>query len=189
MSGDAFLDRCGVDLEEAFFKKQNLELLKQIQERVARENQEELLATVTGIQDKAILGHLVELGVTGDKAAVMAMMPLVHVAWCDGSLAPNERDAIMKAAAESGIQAGSPGLPILEQWLSERPSSKLIESWKAYVGALGQKLSVEERLVLRDRILGQAQAIADSAGGFLGMAARISAKEKSALAELAQAFE
>ena len=189
MSGDTFLDRCGVDLEEAFFKKQNLELLKQIQERVARENQEEVLATVTGIQDKAILSHLVELGVTGDKAAVMAMVPLVHVAWCDGTLAANERDAILKAAAESGIQAGSPGLPILEQWLSERPSAKLMESWKGYVSALGQKLSPEERAVLRDRILGQAQAIADSAGGFLGIAARVSPKEKAAIAELEAAFK
>jgi hypothetical protein len=94
-----------------------------------------------------------------------------------------ERKAILQAASERGIQPGSANYTMLEVWLKEKPSQKLMDAWKKYARGIWEQLTEEERVLMRVSIVGRAREIAEAAGGVLGVAS-ISPKEKALLEEL-----
>jgi hypothetical protein len=98
-----------------------------------------------------------------------------------------ERAAVLRAAEESGIDAGSPAHELLVSWLEKRPGRELLAAWKSYVEALVAELAPEERQALRHELLDRARAVAESAGGFLGIG-KVSDAERAVLAELEAAF-
>ena len=179
MSND-FLDDRRKALEEAFFAKQNAELLRRLREPEGQKD----LATAVGIQDKAALDRLAGHGIQGNALAAVSLAPLVLVAWADGSLEEPERQAVLSAAAEAGIPAGGPAHALLTQWLAQHPPQDLLASWTDYVRALAP----EARAALRKDVLGRARRVAEAAGGFLGLTSKVSAAEEAMLKRLEGAF-
>ena len=115
-------------------------------------------------------------------------MPLVEVAWADGEIQPKERDAIIQAAIERGVEEGSPTCDLLRNWLQTKPDPRLLEVWRSYVEAVMGSLGERSRAHLKSGTMGRARAIAEAAGGFLGVAS-ISAAEKKMLEELEWYFD
>ena len=62
------------------------------------------------------------------------------------------------------------------------------EAWAAYVEALRGILNDAARQALREETLEQSQAVAEAAGGFLGLGSRVSDAEKRVLEEISSAF-
>jgi hypothetical protein len=112
---------------------------------------------------------------------------MVEVAWADGEIQDEERRAILRAAAERGIAPGSINHQLLDNWLRRQPTPVLIEAWKHYARALLGQLGPEEQRVMRERTIGSARAVAEAAGGFLGLGS-ISAVEKATLQDLESAL-
>jgi tellurite resistance protein len=110
------------------------------------------------------------------------------VAWADGKIDARERDAVLRAAQASGLDAASPGYGLLQAWLEERPQPDLRRLWKEYIAALCVGLDPAVRRALRDEIVGRARGVAEVAGGFLGLGSKISASEEQVIADLATAF-
>jgi hypothetical protein len=81
----------------------------------------------------------------------------------------------------------SPGYQLLEKWLEERPGDELIATWKGYVGALRSHLDEAAFAALRNNILTRTRAVAQSAGGFLGLN-RVSKEERELLARIEEAL-
>ena len=98
-----------------------------------------------------------------------------------------ERRAVLAGAESTGIAPDSPSHGLLRIWLEDRPASDLTDAWREYMGAICEELPSESRAHLRDRIVGRARAVAEAAGGFLGVGA-VSREEEAALAELEKAF-
>ena len=167
-------------LEEAFFTKENARLLEQLRERKKRE----ALREVVQIKDDAFLDRLIELGINPETVLALTLVPLTTVAWADGKLEDRERDAVIKAAVEKGISTGTPGHQLLETWLSQRPDKELFESWKRYVGGIWETFTEEERRQMRKSTLDLALAVAESAGGFLGLTSKVSGSERAVIKEL-----
>lgn len=188
MPSDFLADR-KAGLENAFFARQDAELRRRMIEADARQARKAALVEVSGIRDDAILDRLLALNITSETLAVMSLVPLVVVAWADGTLEPKERDAVLRSAVESGLDREGPSYGLLEGWLGKRPGPELIVAWKQYVAAVIATLEEPARRSLRDGIVGRAQAVADAAGGFLGLTARISEAEKRVLADLEAAFQ
>ena len=71
-----------------------------------------------------------------------------------------------------------------------RDSSWLIslESWKAYIGALKETLDGAALTQLKASILDRAEAVAKSAGGFLGLGNKVSDVERKVLDDLSNSF-
>jgi hypothetical protein len=63
----------------------------------------------------------------------------------------------------------------------------LLETWATYVRDLCAQMTPEARRTFREQLLGRTRAVAEAAGGFLGVG-RVSAKEQAVLAELERAF-
>jgi tellurite resistance protein len=167
-------------LEEAFFTKENARLLEQLRET----KQREALREVAHVEDDAFLDRLIELGINPETVLALTLVPLTAVAWADGKLEDRERDAVIKAAEEKGISPGTAGHQLLETWLSRRPDQELFETWKRYVQGIWETFNEEERRRMRKTTLDLAQAVAESAGGFLGLTSKVSASERAVIKEL-----
>lgn len=184
---DRMLDQRRQALEEAFFKKENERLRAKLAAEREREATRQALASECGLEDDALLDRLMELGIRVDTIEALVLVPLVEVAWADGRMDPRERDAVLKGAEASGFAPGSPGYALLEAWTRERPPAELMESWRTYIAALVQELSADQRWELEEHILARARAVAEAAGGILGLA-KVSKEEEAMLAELERAF-
>jgi tellurite resistance protein len=167
-------------LEEAFFTKENTRLLEQLREQKRRE----ALGAVVQIEDDAFLDRLIELGIGPETVLALTLVPLTAVAWADGILEDRERDAVIKAAEEKGVSPGTAGHQLLETWLSRRPDEGLFETWKKYVRGIWETFTDEERRRMREKTLDWALAVAESAGGFLGLTSKVSASERAVIKEL-----
>jgi tellurite resistance protein len=116
------------------------------------------------------------------------VVPLVQVAWADGSVRPEERAAIIQAARDAGIESKGGHYPLLEHWLDERPSRQMLEAWEHYVQGLCKQLTPEEVAKLKSDTLKLAYKVAEAAGGLLGLGSKISKAERALIDELERAF-
>ncbi len=167
-------------LEDAFFTKENARLLEQLKEKQKRE----ALREVVQIKDETFLDRLIELGIGPETVLALTLVPLIAVAWADGTLDGRERDAIIKAAEQKGVSPETAGHQLLETWLSRRPERELFDSWKQYVRGIWETFTDEERQRMRERTLDWALAVAEASGGFLGMISKVSPAERVVIKEL-----
>jgi len=186
MSEDSLHDR-GKAMEDLFFHDVDQKLLEQLKADAEADENRESLMSATGIRDANAIQHLVEQGISVETLASVGLIPLVAVAWADGKMEPNEREAVLKAAAESGIDANNACYQLIAGWLNNRPSDALLASWKEYIGALKSSVDGAAFNQIQTSIVERANQVAAAAGGFLGMGS-ISDVEKNVIAELSAAF-
>ena len=167
-------------LEDAFFTKENARLLEQLKEKQKREALREMVK----VEDETFLDRLIELGIGPETVLALTLVPLIAVAWADGTLDGRERDAIIKAAEEKGVSPETAGHQLLETWLSRRPERELFDSWKQYVRDIWETFTDEERQRVRERTLDWALAVAEASGGFLGVISKVSPSERVVIKEL-----
>jgi hypothetical protein len=175
-------------LEDSFFAEENARLLRQLREAAAKEEKKKEFRAVLAVKNEELLDALIELGVEAETLVAISLVPFVEVAWADGEIQAKERAAILKAAEDQGVKAGSATHDLLENWLKSKPDDQLLEIWGDYVQELMSSLSDEAGRQLKASTLDRARAVAEAAGGFLGVGA-ISAAEKEMLAKLAWAFD
>lgn len=184
-----FLDDRRNALEEAFFAKHNEALLQRLREGDATVSRRQAIAAASGITDDAVLDKLMSLGIGSETVAALSVVPLVVVAWADGSIDERERTAILSGAAEAGIDEGNPSYELLGQWLRQPPPPGLLAAWTAYVGAAANALDPSARQMLRDDLLSRARRVAEAAGGVLGVGRKVSPAENAALKQLEAALQ
>ncbi|HMP78990.1 MAG TPA: hypothetical protein PKD54_06025 [Pirellulaceae bacterium] len=179
---DSFEER-GKALEEHFFRQKNQELLEKLRRELDAKEQVEALSHVSGITDSETLELLVENGISAETLVCVSLIPLIEVAWADGSVQPEERKAILAAAQQTHIVPDSASFALLEHWMTQRPTSELLESWHHYMRSVKSKLNETSFNQMKTNILKRAYEIADAAGGFLGIG-RVSLSEKRVLSKL-----
>jgi hypothetical protein len=183
MKDEHLLKKQAKDLEETFFAKENERLLRELRDKAKLDEKRKALHAVVKVKDPAIIEHLLELGVGPESIVAIALVPMAAVAWADGSLDDKERKAILQAASERGIQPRSASYTMLEVWLKQKPSQKLLEAWKKYARGIWEQLTKDEQVLMRVSLVDRAREVAEAAGGFLGVAS-ISPKEEALLKEL-----
>ncbi len=182
---DEFLGDRRKALEESFFINESEKLRNALREKHQQKEQKEALAAASGITDDAVLQQLVELNISSDTLAALSLVPLVEVAWADGTMDDNEQRAILSAAEEEGLSSESAAL--LDSWLTARPGGEILAAWKDYIAALADIMDATIKEKFKRELLGRARKVASSAGGFLGVA-KVSRQEEGKLDELARAF-
>ena len=188
MQSNEALEKRGHSLEEAFFQKKDASLLEKLREKRLADVTKEDIAQATGITDGELLERLVAMEINLQTLTALSVVPLVEVAWADGRIEKNERDAILQAADEAGIPKDGPGYRLLNEWLAEKPDMQLLACWKDYIATLADTLDAEAYAQVRDNLLERARGVATATGGILGLGA-ISAPEQAKLAELEAAFK
>jgi hypothetical protein len=182
------LEERGRALEDEFFHKENQAKLAALKAKQELKDSKEELKKASGMSDDAVLDHLVALGLRANTIAALSLVPLVAVAWSDGEIQDDERQAIMQGAHGKGLEEGSAGYEILAGWLAKRPENDLLDGWEGYIKALSSQLNDEQSRLLKNQIVGFAEMVASAAGGILGFG-KVSAKEEAVLNRIKAAFE
>lgn len=175
-------------LEDAFFHQLEAQKIEAKRAELSRRESVAELRRISGIDDDEVLGRLAQLGVTGDAIAAVSLVPLIVVAWADGQIQNDEREAILQAAGAKGIEHGSHAYDLLAGWLSAAPRDELFNAWRGYVEALTRSMTDAQVEILERQVVGLARDVAYAAGGVLGVN-RISSAEKAALEAIAGAFQ
>jgi hypothetical protein len=184
---DSVFSAAGVALTDQFFRSHDEVLLDRMRKTRRSTEMKAVLAEVAGIRDDHVLQKLVDLEVGPETVAAIALVPLVEMAWADGTLDAKERQAVLAAADAQGIVSGSVESALLASWLSQRPEPKLIEAWQHYVRGLCGMMDEAERQGLKRDILERARTVATASGGFLGIG-KISDAEQEMLEKLEATF-
>jgi len=171
--------------EEEYFHKQELEVIDKMRRKAQTAELRKRLAERAGIADEELLADLEALGYTVDTVKLLHLVPLVQMAWAEGSVSHNERELIVKAARIRGIEEGSAADQLLDQWLTDRPSDETFEKTLRAIRTILHALPESERVNYERDMLSQATAIAEASGGFLGFG-RVTESEKKILEHLAQ---
>lgn len=174
-------------LEARYARESDMQLTASLVAESQRQQAIEELQAATKITEQHVLTELVDCGLRADSLHVLTLVPMVHVAWANGFVQRSEREEILKAAREDGINTDSNAYVLLSEWLSGRPQPALLQTWKDYVGAVRLILSPDSYATLQDATVNRAIAVANAAGGILGFGA-ISAAEQAAIDELQAAF-
>lgn len=185
---DDSLQGRGKAMEELFFKSQDQELLNKMKSELEAKEHREALQSASGVEDPAVLDALNEAGITPESLTSVALIPLVAVAWADKKMEAAEKAAILQAAEAAGIKSGSASYLTMEAWLSNQPPADLLVTWKSYINALKPTLDPAAFSQLKASIVGRAESVAESAGGFLGLGNKISDVERAVLDDLSAAF-
>lgn len=137
--------------------------------------------------DKKFLRALDALGLNDSSYRAILLLPLIEVAWADGEIQKEEREAILGYGEGNQLLAGEARTAI-EEWLTERPSSDFFARGREILVELAHKpdgfgKDINPHKV--DDIVEYCNVIADSAGGLFGMFFQSSAGEKEAISDIA----
>lgn len=175
-------------LEDHFFSQKDEALLENLRRQMNSENQQEELARIVGVSDPEVLSHLESLGLTPVTASMLAIIPLLAVAWADGEIDAKEREEILKSANKHGIEPGTPAEGMLTSWLKKQPGDDLFQAWQGYVQSLRAEMSPADIAATKAATIDRARKVAQAAGGVLGLGNRISKSEQKVLDQMEQAF-
>jgi hypothetical protein len=173
-------------MEDAYFSKEDQMLLDNLRNLQKLEVTRETLKSVSGITDAKVLDRLMQLEIHPETLSSLAVIPLVTVAWADGSVDAREREAVLKSLETASFARGI-DLKLVGHWLETKPKAQLLEGWLTYSKALAAEMTAEQKAVMRDELVGHARLVAQASGGVLGLGS-VSNAEKAVLEQLAAAW-
>ncbi len=138
---------------------------------------------VDAMDDEALAGRLHTLGLGGDGARVIHLLPMVQVAWAGGEVTRAERNAIVKAAREHGILPDSQAGRLLAAVLEHKPSSEFFRELDHLLIEMVRRDQVQP-----DGVLELCRSVAKASGGVLGFGNRISVEEEVAIGHFERAM-
>jgi tellurite resistance protein len=173
------------DEEELYFAQQDQEARRRLREQLAGNavglEEQQRIAQSMGTSNVTVAEKVKALGFDGDSARVFDLVPLIHVAWADGSVQRGERAAIFKVLQKRGVEDDSGAWRTIASLLEERPS----DAW------MRQSLAVLREVT--GGISGRSQEIVDlcievatASGGLLGLGIgkKIDAEERALIEEI-----
>ncbi len=129
------------------------------------------------------------LGLTPSTYRCLMLLPLVYVAWADGTVQHVERELIVDFASRR-LHLTPETSAVLENWLKERPSRAYVErGLGGLLGIAGDPHMLEVDMdELPDLIL-HAEALAAATAEALNDPTSVTAEEEEALAEIARLLQ
>ena len=172
--------------EQEYFHRLDVELIDQMRKRAALEEERHRLAEATQVKDETILDALAEVGFNHENATLLHLVPLIQIAWIDGSVSSAERDRIVREARSRGIDEGGAADQKLSTWLEQRPSEDV---FRTAIRALQLVLAASPQSpneASANSLLRSCADVAAASGGLFGLTTPISAVEQSFLTDLAR---
>jgi hypothetical protein len=165
-------------LENQFFAKVNQQLLEKLRQQNEVQEQVSALRSITHIEDETLLKAMVERGLTAERATALKIVPMVLVAWADGSVDAAERHQLLECANRCNIDSNSPSGQLLEHWLKNQPPEGLLQTWCDYAKSLVGSMQHEDAQKLKTNIMNQLRDCATISGGILGWGAVTAGESK-----------
>ena len=175
------------NLEERFYHEVDNKLLDKLRGEMQASQTAEEIMRVIGINDPQLAAEIAALNVNVETLSAFRLVPLVAVAWADDRIEENERYEVELAAEKAGIGKESAAMELIRLWTARRPPADLLDAWCDYARSLSSSLDAPHREQLRNEVLHQVKAVAESAGGVLGFGS-VSSSEKAVITRIEQAL-
>lgn len=173
--------------EQQWFHEREARLRQEIRDRLERQAMEEAnrreIAGSLGTDDKAVVDRIAALGIDGEMARVIHLLPLVQVAWADGTVSVSERRTILEAVAATGVEPGSRAATFITSLLESRPSQTLLDAILSIIRDLLQVKGLKANSLIE-----ACQHVATASGGLFGFGNKVSAEEAEAIRRVAKAL-
>src|SRR5262249_42670384 len=154
--------------EEEYFLRKERELIEKLHHKLAKERTRQQLEEATGVHDAEVIEALQELGYTPETVQLLYLVPLLQVAWAEGSVHEKERKMVIEAARHRGIAPGSPADIQLNEWLSHQPPHAFFTNTLRAIRILIAALPTDQQADARRDLVSYCTRIADASRGFLG---------------------
>jgi hypothetical protein len=165
--------------EEKYFAAVEADARRKLRESLEDNARDLETGAALGTDDAALAAQIRKLGFDGENAKVFDLLPLVHVAWADGTIQRGERAAILKVLRARGIEPGTDPFRTIEALLEERPPESFMKQSMALLKAV-----VASRGGKADEIVDLCIQVAAASGGLLGLGNRIDETEKQLIARI-----
>jgi hypothetical protein len=173
-------------LEALFFYSENLVLKKELERLQHEKETVDALSKVSGIVNASILKELVQRNIRPETLAAFCLVPVIEVAWADGSISVEERKAVLEGASKHGFGEDH---AILTEWLKKKPEPSLLDAWEKYMDGLCEVISKTTLQELQKDLLDNARSVAEASGGFLSLIDPVSPSEKTVLLKIEAFFK
>ena len=137
----------------------------------------------SGLHDPELLRELEQLGFTPETLSLLPLVPVLQVAWAEGSVSPEERKLIIDLARTRGIAVDSVADRQLREWLAHRPPQNVFTRAGRLIAAMLAAESPEMHDLTADDLVKYSESIAAASGGILGLG-KVSAEERAALLQI-----
>jgi tellurite resistance protein len=173
--------------EERYFARQNADARERIRQELEASAKKaadaRAMAETLGTDREAVIARLQAMGFDADKVQVFDLLPLVYVAWADGTVQQAERRAILEVLQTRGIAPDSEPWLLIEALLETRPSDTFLQEMLSLLQEI-----VGESADRADDILGYCEKVAGAHGPLFGLLGTVSAEEKDVMARIARAL-
>lgn len=173
---DKYFQKLEQDRMESLRRERELEALRQTE----RNGIVASLSTTEAVANEAL-----ELGFSMETARVLPLLPLIQVAWADGSVSVAEEKSVMELAEARGITPGTPAYEFLSRLLIEQPSELFFERVNRVLAHL---ITADPDSWVKKTIPELCLEVANASGGFFGLGNRVSDEEEALIEELTQKF-
>ena len=136
-----------------------------------------------GVNDEQLAKRIGALGFEGETAKLLHLMPLVAVAWADGSVSSNERKVIVQAAVAHGVEPDDAAGRMLASMLEQRPSATVLDQILAVLKDMLAAKGMHPTDVLQTCL-----DVAEASRGFMGFGEKISGNERGVIEQIAATF-
>lgn len=167
--------------EEQYIRKQEEETRDRLRRETELKTQREEMGRIIGISDDELLVALQKQEYTAETVKLVELLPLVKVAWGDGSVSGREKEELLKALEFKGIKSDSAVGKQIDKWLIESPSDSFFQTNLELLAKIFEKLPETERAARRENLLIYCNQIANASGSFLGVGSKVSEGEQKAI--------
>jgi len=175
--------------EEDYFRRKEQELIDKLRKKTDAETHRKGLAEAVGLENEQIVDVLGEMGFDRATVVVLFLVPLLEVAWSDGSISDRERTLILEAAHAHGVREGTPAHAKLNEWLAAKPPEQLVGRALQVIRDIMAFQSTDARQATAGKLVDACERIAAASGGFLGLASKISPEEAAVMKRVASEIE
>jgi hypothetical protein len=169
MNDDALADRRRAS-EDDYFRKRDNQLIEEARRRAKRDAARQRMSERVGTADDALLRNLEALGLSEETVPLIHVVPLVHIAWSEGTVSPRVPQRIIEVAREHGIKESSEADRHLGDWLRNKPPVALFDGALLAIRTVLQQTTATERDRYTQKLLERCTAIAAASGGCSGLA-------------------
>ena len=136
------------------------------------------------IHNPPLIDDILALGFTAQTVAVLPLVPLIAVAWADGSVSAKESQRILALAQQRGASKDSDAFKLLEALLAKEPEKAYVYGCIFVLKHIYDDLSGPIADKAKKNLLGFTYVVAQASGGFLGLFGNKISEEEQDLIEM-----
>src|SRR5690554_499680 len=174
--------------EEKYIQQQEreklLELRRQKQLEAIRQQEREAIAASLNTRDD-VAAEAMALGFDAETARILPLVPMIQMAWADGTISTAESDKVLELARRFGIADQSSASNFLKMLLEEQPTDLFFSRANIVIAHL---IDEDPNGELGQNVMDWSKAVAAASGGFFGLTNPISNEEGALLEDFARLF-